>query len=54
MFFLSVNDTLRLGAHDVEKCQESEGCVEVEIIQVWIHDNYTTDGRGNNDIAVVR
>ena len=36
-----VGNTLLLGAHDVENCRESEGCVEVEIIEVWIHENYT-------------
>ena len=49
-------DTFLLGAHDVENCERLEGCVEVNIIQTWIHDQYnlTDETPPINDIAVVR
>ena len=50
----SVGETFLLGAHDVENCQESEGCVEVEIIVVWTHENFVRMGSIHNDIAVVK
>ena len=47
-----IGDTLLLGAHDVENCLQSEGCVEVEIIQVWIHPGWNIFRNLYNDIAV--
>ena len=47
-----IGDTLLLGAHDVLNCLESEGCVEVKIINVWIHENYTDIL--DNDIALAK
>ena len=53
-YFLRVGDKFLLGAHDVRNCQESEGCVEVNVTQVWNHENYSGDPSNYNDIAVVK
>ena len=52
--FFRIADTLLLGAHDVENCLQSEGCVEVEIIQVWIHPGWNMFRNLYNDIAVAK
>ena len=52
--FLRVGETILLGAHNVTNCQESEGCVEVNITEVWIHRFHGYNGRHNNDIAIVK
>ena len=49
-----VGDAFLLGAHDIGNCRESEGCIEVDVIQVWIHENHTIGERTYNDIAVVK
>ena len=53
----SVGDTIFLGAHDVENCRESEGCVEVEVAQVWDHEDFDINSfpiETYNDIGLVK
>ena len=53
----NVNDTIFLGAHDVKNCQESEGCVEVEVTHVWDHENFDRDNfpvETYNDIGLAK
>ena len=52
-YFSRVGDKFVLGAHDVRNCQESGGCVQVNVTQVWKHENYSSVPN-HNDIAVVK
>ena len=52
--FHRVGETILLGAHDVKNCEESEGCVQVNITEVWSHELHRVGGRFTNDIAVVK
>ena len=52
--FLSIADTILLGAHDVENCQGSEGCLEVVITEVWLHEFHMSGGSFVNDIGLVK
>ena len=54
LFFNSVGDTFFLGAHDVENCQESDGCLEVEITEVWLHEFHMHARSFDNDIGLVK
>ena len=41
----------------MDNCRESEGCVEVEVIQVWDHEDFDTDNfpiETYNDIGLVK
>ena len=49
-----VGEKILLGAHNVTRCEESEGCKKVEIIQVWNHENYSSPRQYYNDISLVR
>ena len=53
-FFTFANLTFHLGAHHETICQKSEGCVEVEIIQVCRHENYPLHNETTNDIALIK
>ena len=50
----SVGETLIFGAHDTERCHESEGCMKVQITESWIHEEYIRTSTPRNDIAVVK
>ena len=54
LLFLRVGEKIFLRAHDVENCQELEGCVEVNITEIWFHEFYRIDVFYLNDIAVVK
>ena len=54
LLFLSVGQTILLGAHDVTNCQESKGCMEVQISEVRGHEMAMIGGVFHNDIAVVK
>ena len=54
LLFLSVGQIILLGAHDVTNCQESKGCMEVQISEVWDHEIAIIGGAFHNDIAVVK
>ena len=54
VIFQGLGDRFVLGAHDVRNCQESQGCVQVNVTRVWSHENYSRDPRHYNDIAVVK
>ena len=43
-----------IGVHNNENCQESEGCMEVQIIKFWSHEYHRIGGRFDNDIALVK
>ena len=52
-FIKRIGDRILLGAHDVENCQQSEGCLEVQISEVYSHEHY----RGSSfahDITLVK
>ena len=49
-----VGDKIFLGAHNEFYCQESEGCKEVQIIQIWKQEYYMIIGNLDNDIALVK
>ena len=39
MFFRQ-GQVYRIGAHDSENCQESDGCYEVTITEVWDYEDF--------------
>ena len=50
----SADDIIFLGTHDDENCLESEGCLEVQATEVWLHQMYEIGGSFHNDIALIK